>query len=302
MTASSASPRESRSSWEHPDLNRAEAGANGGSSFKTVKSKAVRGRSLRDVDVASGALVAFGRTTLAVSKDNGNSWEKLKRPKGEKLIDADFLGASKGYALSNTGAVFKTSNGGEKWKVLKGVGTDAGTGISCSTPRAGYVAVDRFGREGFGYVLRTRNGGKSWQPQLIAPSEVDVWDARATGYAVMPDGSGFFATTTGGQAGESSKLTLDVAKSKSSNRAKRVKVIGRLSPAEGGEEIVVSNRKAGNPRWHDEVLTAASNGRFTAKFKIRKKGENKRFVVAQWSGDDERAGTGSRALTIRSPR
>jgi hypothetical protein len=96
-------------------------------------------------------------------------------------------------------------------------------------------------------------------------------------------------------------LTLDVARSKSLRRAKRVKVVGRLSPPQGGEQIVVSSRKAGNPRWRDETLTAASNGRFTAKFRVRKK-TKKLFVVAQWSGDDERAGTGSKVLTLRPPR
>jgi photosystem II stability/assembly factor-like uncharacterized protein len=271
---------------------------NGGSSFKTVKSKAVRGKSLDDVDVASGALVAVGERALAVSKDNGGHWKKLKRPKDQELVDADFLGASKGYVLTTTGAVFKTSNGGEKWRVLKAVGTDNGYGISFSSAQHGYLAVSRLGNQRFGFVLRTRNGGKTWQPQLIAPSPVEVWDADSTGYAITPYEDGFFATTTGGQAGTSSKLTLDVSKGKSSKRTKRTKVIGRLSPPEGGEQIVVANRKAGNPRWHDETLTAATNGKFTAKFKVRKK----LFVVAQWNGDDERAGAGSKVLVLKPPR
>jgi len=271
---------------------------NGGGSFKSVKSKAVRGRSLDDVDVASGALVAFGQKTLAVSKDKGTSWQKVKLPEDQELVDADFLGGSKGYVLTDTGAVFKTTNGGDRWTVLKAVGGDEGTGISFSTAKSGYLAVTRFGNQRFGYVLHTKNGGKTWQPQLIAPSFVDVWDAGSTGYAITSNGGGFFATTTGGQAGRESKLTLDVSKSKSAKGQKRVKVIGKLSPSEGGEQIVVSNRKGGSPRWHSDALTAASNGRFTAKFDVRKK----LFVVAQWSGDDERAGAGSKALTLRPPR
>ena len=181
----------------------------------------------------------------------------------------DFLGASKGYALADTGELFKTSNGGDKWKVVKALGTDAGTEISFSSASSGYVSVDRFGDESAGYLLRTKDGGKTWQPQLIAPDQVEVQDAKSTGYSISPFGAdeGFFATTTGGQAGESSKLTLDVAKKKSS-KAKKVKVLGKLSPPEGGEQIVVSSRKSGDTNWKNDTLTAASNGKFTAKFQV----------------------------------
>ena len=122
-------------------------------------------------------------------------------------------------------------------------------------------------------------------------------DAGATGYALMPFDDGFFATTTGGQAGNPSSLTLDVPKGKASKgKKKKVKVVGKLSPPEGGEQIVVSSRKASDPSWDDDTLTAATNGKFTAKFKVKKK---KVFVVAQWSGDDERSGAGSKVLTLK---
>ena len=73
-------------------------------------------------------------------------------------------------------------------------------------------------------------------------------------------------------------------------------MVGKLSPPEGGEEIVVASRKASDPNWKEDTVTAASNGKFTAKFKVKKK---KVFVVAQWSGDDERAGTGSKLLVLK---
>jgi photosystem II stability/assembly factor-like uncharacterized protein len=271
---------------------------NGGNSFKTVKSTAVKGKPLDNIEVASGALIAFGRKQIAVSKDKGKTWKKVKGPKKQELNDVDFLGASKGYALADTGELFKTSNGGDKWKVVKALGTDAGTGISFSSASSGYVSVDRFGNQSAGYVFRTKDGGKTWQPQLIAPDSVEVRDEHATGFAISPftDDAGFFATTTGGQAGDKSKLTLDVAKKKSSKAQKKVKVLGKLSPPEGGEQIVVSSRKSADSNWKNDTLTAASNGKFTAKFKVKKNKEL--FVVAQWSGDDNRAGTGTKVLTL----
>ena len=273
---------------------------NGGNSFKTVKSTAVKGKPLDDVDVASGALIAFGSKHIAVSKDKGKTWKKLKGPKKQQLNDVDFVGASKGYVLADTGELFKTTNGGDKWKVVKALGTDAGTGISFSSASSGYVSIDRFGNQSAGYVFRTTDGGKTWQPQLIAPDSIEVQDAKSTGFAISPFTAdvGFFATTTGGQAGDKSKLTLDVAKKKSSKAKKKVKVLGKLSPPEGGEQIVVSSRKSGNTNWKNDTLSAASNGKFTAKFNVSKK--KKLFVVAQWSGDDNRAGTGTKVLTLKS--
>jgi photosystem II stability/assembly factor-like uncharacterized protein len=267
----------------------------GGNSFEAVRSKAVRGRSLDDVDLAGGVILAFGRRTLAVSKDDGASWRKVKPPKKKRLRDADFLTARKGYVLTTAGGVVKTSNGGKDWKGLPGIGTDQGEGITFSSPEAGYLTTLEFGGEQFGYALRTRDGGKTWQPQLIGPALVDVWDAGPTAFAITEGGGGFFATTTGGQAGSPSNLTLDVSKRRLVAKKTHVKVVGKLDPPEGGEQVVLSFRKAGSSDWRSQTLTAASNGRFTARFKIRKRS----FVVAQWSGDDERAGTGSKTLRLK---
>src|SRR4029079_10459620 len=76
---------------------------NGGNSFKTAKSTPVKGKPLDDIEVASGALIAFGNKNIAVSKDKGKTWKKVKGPKKQELNDVDFLGASKGYALADTG-------------------------------------------------------------------------------------------------------------------------------------------------------------------------------------------------------
>ena len=76
---------------------------NGGNSFKTVKSTAVKGKPLDNVDVASGALIAFGRKHIAVSKDKGKTWKKVKGPKKQELNDVDFLGASKGICTCRHG-------------------------------------------------------------------------------------------------------------------------------------------------------------------------------------------------------
>ena len=76
---------------------------NGGNSFKTVKSTAVKGKPLDNVDVASGALIAFGRKQIAVSKDKGKTWKKVKGPKKQELNDVDFLGCEQGICARRHG-------------------------------------------------------------------------------------------------------------------------------------------------------------------------------------------------------
>ena len=269
----------------------------GGGSFDPVGSKAVRGRSLENVDVAGGVVFAYGHRTLAISKDRGATWQKVTLPEDKHVQDADFLSARKGYVLTTEGGLVKTSNGGDNWNGVPGIGTDRGRGITFSSPSSGYLTTGGFGSEDFGYAYRTTDGGKTWQPQLIAPQFVDLWDAGPTGYAITQGGANFFGTTTGGEAGTPSSLTLKDVTSKSAGAgtAKRVKVAGKLSPPEGGEQIVVSFRRASSANWSSQTLTAASNGEFTARFEVK----SRSFVVAQWSGDDERAGAGSKALVLK---
>ena len=77
---------------------------------------------------------------------------------------------------------------------------------------------------------------------------------------------------------------------------RKVKVAGTLSPPEGGEQIVISWRDRGS--WRSRVETAASNGAFTSAFGNRRPSA----AVAQWIGDDTRAGTGTRVIQVRPPK
>jgi photosystem II stability/assembly factor-like uncharacterized protein len=288
----------------------------GGGAFQAAGSKKVRKAGLFDVDSAGGQVVdAWGGKALLLSTDAGQSWKKLRLPgKRSRLDDVDFVSAKVGYALTTDSRVWRTTNGGKKWKDVPGIGTSAGFDLSFSSPGVGYLASDRLGpEESFGFGFRTTNAGKSWQPQLIAQTAVEVSDAGPTGYALTRPGfepdlitpltSSFFATNSGGQAGTPSSLTIKKGKSGAAGagataaqkKAKRTKVAGTLSPAEGGERIVVSIRQRKKGRWSSQVVDAASNGQFTASFKLKKPS----FVVAQWSGDDDRAGAGSTALKLK---
>jgi photosystem II stability/assembly factor-like uncharacterized protein len=283
----------------------------GGGSFEAVGSKRVRRAGLFDVDSGGGEVVAaWGARTLLLSGNGGQTWKSKRLPgRRSRLDDVDFVSGRVGYALTTDSRVWRTTNGGKKWKDVPGIGTSGGFELSFSDPNAGYVSSDRLGpEEFFGFAFRTTDAGRSWQPQLIAETPVEVWDAGPTGFGLTlpgPDANGaplassFFATTSGGQAGTPSSLTIRKGKARSAqaeatqSKRKRIRVAGTLSPPEGGERIVVSIRQRG--KWSSQVATAASNGQFTASFKVKKTS----FVVAQWSGDDDRAGAGSRALKLK---
>jgi photosystem II stability/assembly factor-like uncharacterized protein len=281
----------------------------GGGQFAAVEDRDVSAAGLSDGDLAGETVLVFGTRALRASADGGQSWSKVRLPaRKTKIQDADFVDRSSGYLLTTDGRVFRTTNGGRKWRESVSVGTGRGFDLSFSSADSGYLSLDLEGPTslygGGGVVLRTTNGGGSWQPQLMSQTQVLAVDAGATGYAGTGVGH-LFATYTGGQAATPSALTLKKAGGKSLSAARqaelkkkgKVKVTGTLSPPEGGEAIVVAtrSRKGG---WSQRVVTAASNGEFTVTLKPK----GKTTVVAQWIGDDTRDGAGSAAIKVKPPK
>ncbi len=72
-----------------------------------------------------------------------------------------------------------------------------------------------------------------------------------------------------------------------SSAAQTIKVKGKLNPAAGGEQVVVSAR-AFKHGWVHKVVQVAANGTFTTVWKVS------RFTifVAQWRGDADQPGCG----------
>jgi hypothetical protein len=103
-----------------------------------------------------------------------------------------------------------------------------------------------------------------------------------------------FTTTTGGHAGAATSLSLKTKKRTLRKKA-TIQVTGKLSPAEGGEQVVVSMRGAKLTRWRQQVVTVAANGSFTTRWKVGATS----YFIAQWSGDDTRAGDGSKLLEVK---
>jgi photosystem II stability/assembly factor-like uncharacterized protein len=295
----------------------------GEGTFDLVEDRTARRAPVTQFDRAGGAVFAYGTTTVVRSTDRGRTWTSValpgRRARGGRRIpfrmqDVEMVSATSGYALGVDGRVWRTSTGGRTWAELPGVGTGAGLSLAFGSATGGYLTLGGFAAErGASYVLRTGDGGKTWRPQRIAtgefPGTEGVISPSATrSYALTstPAAGGevfrsLFTTSTGGDLGAPSQLTLRTADRTLTRRQLRadggnITVKGSLAGAQGGERIVVSARPAGRAGWTSQVVTAGANGgSFTARFRA----SGTTDVVAQFAGDSGRQGAGSQTLTIR---
>jgi photosystem II stability/assembly factor-like uncharacterized protein len=262
---------------------------NGGETFERASGKPARAN-LRAADLASGAAFAYGDLTIAKSIDRGVHWTAVKKPKKRVIADLDFVGRNTGYLLDIRGVLWKTTNGGRVWRQLA-VGAP-GYAVEFSNGLNGYVAVHGFGSVRAGVVMRTTDGGRSWHPQLVSRAEVTTLEATGSVDYALANGSSLYATTIGGDIGSLSALTIN-ARPSTLKRPGRVLVRGRLSPADGGEEIVVSMFAGG--RWAHRLAIAASNGTFVTRWRVARDAS----FVAQVLGDADHTGAGTRTLSVK---
>jgi photosystem II stability/assembly factor-like uncharacterized protein len=270
---------------------------NSGTSFGRVQNRAARTARVRDADFAGGTVFAWGARALVSSRNGGKTWRKLRRPARSAIADADFVGSRAGLVLTADGRVWVTRSSGRRWRVLAAAGSADGGEIAFGSTSSGWLALDSFAGGGGGHLLRSSDGGRSWRPQLVDDDLVAGDGLAATGRntaVLLTAPNTLLFTTTGGDQGDPSSLRLRTKKRRLA-RAATIKVTGRLSPAEGGERVVVSMRRGGSARWRHTVATVASSGSFTTSWRVSRTSH----FVAQWSGDDDRSGAGSRQLTVK---
>lgn len=299
--------------------------ATDGGAFDLVASRAARRADVNRFDRAGATVFAFGSRTIVRSTDRGRTWRAVRGPgrrQGKRfrayaLQDVEMTSTNNGYALELSGRVWRTQNGGRTWKALPGVGSDAGRALSFGSATAGFLTLRSYPADpGASYVLRTSDGGRTWRPQRIAtgafPGTEGVISPSATkSYAVTSTPAAgatvfrsLFTTSTGGDAGTASRLTISVPRRTITRRqlrrsGRRITVSGVLAGAQGGEQIVVSSRPVGGTEWREQVVTAGANGgRFTAAFRATGSTE----FVAGFAGDSGRQGAGSPVLTVRVRR
>ena len=274
--------------------------ADGGETFTRVRARIVAAARLFNADRAGGRVFAYGSKNIVASTDRGRTWKKVLRPRKALLASLDFVSTRTGYALGQDGQLFKTRTGGRRWADMSGVGSDDATGMSFGNEQRGYLTLSRFGDDSAGYLLRTTDGGRTWRPQLVGSERPAAEGLAATGSDaafLLADSSLLLFTTSGGDRGEPSKVTIRTARRKVRRRSV-IRVTGRVQGASAGARVLVARRERGESGWPHQDVTVASNGTFTTRWRLDKTAA----FVAQWAGDEDSAGDGSPALVVHARR
>jgi photosystem II stability/assembly factor-like uncharacterized protein len=288
-----------------------------GGSFSAVHGDAVGSVQLDGVDRAGSAVVVWGTQDVARSVDNGKTWTTVLKPGKYKTVrvgrhkkrvnrlsvrNVDFVNANDGFLLDGSGRLWRTANGGKAWTELPGVGTNAARGMSFSSTRSGYLVISSFGdvRQSTGFLLRTDDGGATWHPQFVVSDPIaDEGVAAGGGTDYLLGGTqSLLYSTTGGDAGAASDLTIAAPRSRYTKPA-HIVVTGTLKPASGNERITVAYRAPGATAWRMQTVTASANGSFTSSWNLAK-GDN--TFVAQWQGNFRSHGDGSKVLVVHVGR
>ena len=268
---------------------------------KPVKVKLGNFKLSGGAEIAGSAIFAWGSDVLE-STNGGSSWTLIPRPLPKQTVSGvSFVSPSTGYEIS-AGHLFFTGDSGRKWKEVNSLGTSSiggAAGISFSSASDGYV-LSKFKGAG-AFPLRTENGGRTWTPEITPVAISAVTAAGPVDYAAGASG-GLFETSTGGLGANPSSLTLTITGARKLSVAKlkkagnRVHLSGTLSPAVGGEEVVISYATLGGA-WHSKSVIVTSSGSFSLVLPGVRVSTD---FVAQWAGNDldRGAGTAAVALTV----
>lgn len=279
----------------HSILRSSSAGA----TFTRARSRAARRAKLFEVDRGGKAVFAYGSRRIAVSTNRGRSWKTVRRPRRALLAAVDFVTSRVGFLLEQDGRLWRTRNQGRTWHLLRGTGTDNGIGLSFSSRSRGYLVLSRFGSRPGGYLLRTSDGGRTWRPQLLTGTPLDPDSVAARGasdFALAGDGS-LFHTTSGGDAGLPSTVTLS-AHLRTRGAPGTIRLTGTVNGAAPGSGVLVSRRFRGESGWDHKLAPVTPSGAFTSSWRLTRTST----FVAQWIGDDDQAGDGSAPLTLKLRR
>jgi hypothetical protein len=88
------------------------------------------------------------------------------------------------------------------------------------------------------------DGGATSRPEFVVPTPIAAHGVATSGGAsdyLLAGDSNLLSTTTGGDAGEASALTLSTPK-RTFERARRITITGKLAPASGFEHVTISRQ------------------------------------------------------------
>lgn len=146
--------------------------------------------------VSSGgsAWLLCDRDQVLNSQDGGKTWRSIRLPTSQRLRAIAFAGSGRGFIAGDNGVLLVTEDGGANWR-------EAGTPVK-EHLRAITFAGDCGWIAGYGgTILHSADAGRTWTPQMIAPSislEDIFFRDEKNGWAVGWNGA-ILRTTDGGR-------------------------------------------------------------------------------------------------------
>jgi len=174
-----------------------------------IKSPLAARSLVNGLTLAGERVVAVGqRGQVLLSDDHGKSWQQADVPVSADLVAVSFPDAEHGWAVGHDGVVLATGDGGRTWaRQLDGrtMGDVLVKHYTASSDAKWLAEAQRFAAQGaenplldvwfddarngyvvgaFGLILRTADGGKSWEPLLDTtdnPKALHLYAVRRVG-------------------------------------------------------------------------------------------------------------------------
>lgn len=149
---------------------------------------------------------AVGNNLIVHTVDSGRTWETKSWGKDEVgLLAVKCLSAESAWAVGRDGLILHTADGGRSWQHQDGGGRENLVRVRFFDDTGWVVG----GQPGKGVLLRTHNGGETWdRVQIDAENLFDIYINGRQGWAVGAQGTMVF-TADGGQTWEKHKSPTD---------------------------------------------------------------------------------------------
>ncbi|HEY6513089.1 MAG TPA: YCF48-related protein [Burkholderiaceae bacterium] len=235
-----------------------------------ASTSALAARSLvNGLTLAGQRVVAVGqRGHVLLSDDHGKTWQQASVPVSADLVAVSFPSAERGWAVGHDGVVLASTDGGRSWvRQLDGrtLGDVLVKHYTAGGDAKWLAEAQRFASQGaenplldvwfddadhgvvvgaFGLVLRTADGGKSWQPLMHAtdnPKALHLYAVRRVGSELYIAGEQGLLLKLDRTSGRFSTVTLPYQ--------------GTLFGVVGNERVVLAYGLRGN------VVRSADRGR-----------------------------------------
>ncbi len=124
---------------------------------------------------------AGGEGIILTTKDGGTTWNIVTINENIGFTEIFFINSQRGWLVGSDEAIYSSSDGGENW-IQQRIGDGFGLqSIWFIDSLNGWAIGNFYGFNENGIVLRTTNGGSTWEEQLITPYEINVWTIKFFG-------------------------------------------------------------------------------------------------------------------------